>query len=58
MSTSRVPAPAAQVSGFRSPTYVVAGAGLVAALVAGSVAPPLALLPLAVVLGWSHLRSL
>ena len=37
--------------------FVVAGA-LLAAVGAGAVDLPLALLPLAVLLGWSHLRSI
>ena len=37
--------------------YVVAGVALVAAVGAGTVDLPLALLPLAVLLGWSHLHS-
>jgi len=37
---------------------IVAGLALAAAIAAGWIALPLALLPLAVVLGWSHLSSI
>jgi hypothetical protein len=37
--------------------YVVAGIALAAAVGAGRLDLPLALLPLAVLLGWSHLHS-
>jgi hypothetical protein len=36
----------------------VAGLALAAAAGAGWIAPPLALVPLAVLLGWSHLSSI
>ena len=49
--------PLSPTDGFRPATYVVAGAGLAAAAVAARIDPPLALVPLAVVLGWSHLSS-
>lgn len=42
---------------FAPATQVVAGVTLAAALVAAAVAVPLALPPLAVFLGWSHLSS-
>ena len=43
---------------FRLPTYAVAGLGIASAAVAGSRSPLLALGPLAILLGWSHLSSL
>jgi hypothetical protein len=49
--------PLASTDGFRPATYVVAGAGLVAAAGAAGIEPRLALVPLAVLLGWSHLSS-
>lgn len=42
---------------FRLPTYLVVGLGLGAAATAGSRIPLLALGPLAILLGWSHLSS-
>jgi hypothetical protein len=38
-------------------TYLVAGVGLLAALGAAIAEPPLALLPLAALLGWCQLSS-
>ncbi|HEY4027751.1 MAG TPA: hypothetical protein VGO86_15095 [Candidatus Dormibacteraeota bacterium] len=42
---------------LRIASYLIAGAALVAAIGAGRIELPLALLPLAVLLGWSHLHS-
>lgn len=42
---------------FRLASYVVAGLGLATAAAAGSMTPLLALVPVAIVLGWSHLSS-
>jgi len=43
--------------GFRLATYAIAVLALVAAVAAGSVSMLLALVPLAILLGWSHLSS-
>jgi hypothetical protein len=42
---------------LRIASYFVAGIALTAAIVAGRLDLPFALLPLAVLLGWSHLHS-
>jgi len=43
---------------LRTASYFVVGIALVAAVGAGAIDLPLALLPLAVLLGWSHLHSI
>lgn len=46
-----------RTDGFAPVTYLVAGLGLAASAAVAWIELPLALLPLAVVLGWSHLSS-
>ena len=55
MKTS--PKPLTRPDGFESATYAVVGAGLAAAVAAAWIDVRLALLPLAALLGWSHLSS-
>ncbi len=43
---------------LRTTSYLVVAITLVAAIGAGSIDLPFALLPLAVLLGWSHLHSI
>jgi hypothetical protein len=49
--------PLSSSDGFQSATWVVSAVILAAALAAGWLEVPLALLPLAALLGWSHLSS-
>lgn len=49
--------PLSRFQGFELATYAVTALGLIAAAVAAWTGVPNALLPLAVLLGWSQLRS-